>query len=715
MHESITGVIERITFHNEETGYTVVKVRVAKATELITITGKFVHILEGEQIECSGVWSNNPKYGKQFQADSIRTIPPTSLLGIEKYLASGLVAGIGPHFAKRLVKKFGADVFDIIENQPHRLGELEGIGPKRQQQLSQAWSEQKSIRDIIVFLQTYSIGSSRAFRIYKTYGEHAIQQIKKNPYRLAIDINGIGFKTADQLAMQLGIEQNALIRGYAGIYHQLQTASSNGHCGLPKADLLSQTIDLLSMEEERLLVALEHLVSQGQIIYSNELYCLAYLHDIEVKLAQDISRIINTPLPWKSFTVKKSLSSITLSSSQIRALNTAINNKLTIITGGPGVGKTTLVKSVIDAISTTGCKISLAAPTGRAAKRMHQATGMMAKTIHRLLEYNPQIFGFNRNSDNPLEGDLLIIDEASMIDVKLMGQLFQAIPDSMAVLIVGDIDQLPSVGPGAVLADCIKSDRIPKVTLTEIHRQAAESLITVNAHKINQGLMPHSADPGELSDFYIISEIEPEKIYQKIITLLQQRIPNKFNLNPIHDIQVLTPMQKGALGAKQLNTVLQKAQNPNLNLGITKFDQIFAPQDKVLQTVNNYEKNTFNGDLGIIERINNKQLIVNFDNKLVTYEENELDELQLAYATTIHKSQGSEFPAIIIPITMHHFMLLERNLLYTGITRGKKLVVLIGDLKAIKIACKNQKAKDRNTLLCQRLINNIETKAPSML
>jgi exodeoxyribonuclease V alpha subunit len=715
MHESITGVIERITFHNEDNGYTVVKVRVDKASDLITITGKFVHILEGEQIECSGVWSNNPKYGKQFQADSIRTIPPTSLLGIEKYLASGLVAGIGPHFAKRLVKKFGADVFDIIENQPHRLGELEGIGPKRQQQLSQAWSEQKSIRDIIVFLQTYSIGSSRAFRIYKTYGEQAIQQIKKNPYRLAIDINGIGFKTADQLAMQLGIEKDALIRGYAGIYHQLQTASSNGHCGLPKADLLSQTVDLLSMEEKRLLVALEHLISQGQIIYSNELYCLAHLHDIEVKLAQDISRIINTPLPWKSFTVKKSLSSITLSSSQIRALNTAINNKLTIITGGPGVGKTTLVKSVIDAISTTGCKISLAAPTGRAAKRMHQATGMMAKTIHRLLEYNPQIFGFNRNSDNPLEGDLLIIDEASMIDVKLMGQLFQAIPDSMAVLIVGDIDQLPSVGPGAVLADCIKSDRIPKVTLTEIHRQAAESLITVNAHKINQGLMPHSADPGEIGDFYIISEVEPEKIYQKIITLLQQRIPNKFNLNPIHDIQVLTPMQKGALGAKQLNTVLQKAQNPNLNLGITKFDQIFAPQDKVLQTVNNYEKNTFNGDLGIIERINNKQLIVNFDNKLITYEENELDELQLAYATTIHKSQGSEFPAIIIPITMHHFMLLERNLLYTGITRGKKLVVLIGDLKAIKIACKNQKAKDRNTLLCQRLINNIEKKAPSML
>jgi exodeoxyribonuclease V alpha subunit len=715
MHESITGVIERITFHNEDNGYTVVKVRVDKASDLITITGKFVHILEGEQIECSGVWSNNPKYGKQFQADSIRTIPPTSLLGIEKYLASGLVAGIGPHFAKRLVKKFGADVFDIIENQPHRLGELEGIGPKRQQQLSQAWSEQKSIRDIIVFLQTYSIGSSRAFRIYKTYGEQAIQQIKKNPYRLAIDINGIGFKTADQLAMQLGIEKDALIRGYAGIYHQLQTASSNGHCGLPKADLLSQTVDLLSMEEKRLLVALEHLISQGQIIYSNELYCLAHLHDIEIKLAQDISRIINTPLPWKSFTVKKSLSSITLSSSQIRALNTAINNKLTIITGGPGVGKTTLVKSVIDAISTTGCKISLAAPTGRAAKRMHQATGMMAKTIHRLLEYNPQIFGFNRNSDNPLEGDLLIIDEASMIDVKLMGQLFQAIPDSMAVLIVGDIDQLPSVGPGAVLADCIKSDRIPKVTLTEIHRQAAESLITVNAHKINQGLMPHSADPGEIGDFYIISEVEPEKIYQKIITLLQQRIPNKFNLNPIHDIQVLTPMQKGALGAKQLNTVLQKAQNPNLNLGITKFDQIFAPQDKVLQTVNNYEKNTFNGDLGIIERINNKQLIVNFDNKLITYEENELDELQLAYATTIHKSQGSEFPAIIIPITMHHFMLLERNLLYTGITRGKKLVVLIGDLKAIKIACKNQKAKDRNTLLCQRLINNIEKKAPSML
>ena len=709
MHESINGIVERITFHNEENGYTVIKVKTPKSKDLVTITGKCIHILEGEHIQCDGIWNNNPKYGKQFQAELIKTIPPSSLIGIEKYLASGLVEGIGPHFAKRLVKKFGHDVFDIIENHPHRLGELEGIGPKRQKQLSKAWSDQKSIRDIIVFLQSYGIGSSRAFRIYKVYGEQAIQQIKKNPYRLAIDINGIGFKTSDQLAMQLGIEKDALIRGYAGIYHQLQTAASNGHCGLPEEDLLSQTTDLLSMEQDRLLTAIKHLISQGQIVYSNNLYCLSYLHDIEIRLAENISRVMHAPLPWKEFKVKQNkASSFILSKSQIEALNLAINNKLTIITGGPGVGKTTLVKSIIEAIQTTGCKITLTAPTGRAAKRMHQATGMMAKTIHRLLEYNPQIFGFNRNEENPLEGDLLIIDEASMIDVKLMGQLFTAIPDNMAVLIVGDTDQLPSVGPGAVLADLIKSDKIPKITLTEIHRQAAESLITINAHKINQGLMPHSADPGEIGDFYIIAETEPEKIYKKILTLIQTRIPNRFNLDPLHDIQLLTPMQKGALGAKQLNTILQKAQNPNIHLGINKFDQIFAPQDKVLQTVNNYEKNTFNGDLGIIERINNKQLIVNFENRYVTYEENELDELNLAYATTIHKSQGSEFPAIIIPITMHHFMLLEKNLLYTGITRGKKLVILIGDLKAIKIACKNQKSNNRNTLLCHRIINLIE-------
>ena len=703
---TLTGTLARVTFHSDETGYAVLKITPPNSQELLTITGKCVHVLVGEQLECTGHWTTHPQYGKQFQCEHIRNIPPSTQQGIEKYLASGLVDGIGPHFAKRLVKAFGKDVFTVIEETPERLFELEGIGPKRQQQLVKAWSDQKVVRDIIVFLHSHGLGSARAVRIYKTYGDQAVQHIQQNPYRLATDIPGIGFTTADQLAQKLGIQPDALIRGYAGLYHLLQNAATQGHCGLPRTELITTAVKLLDMPEDRLSTALAHLIDQGQVIESENLCCLETLYSIENELAMHLQRIASAPIPWPEIDISAHLAKIAQgqfqpSASQIQALSTVVANKVTIITGGPGVGKTTLTQSIIEIISSTSAHIILAAPTGRAAKRLSQATGREAKTIHRLLAFDPQQFDFSHNQDNPLIGDLLVIDEASMIDVKLMTQLVRAVPDNMAILMVGDVDQLPSVGPGMVLSDMITFSEIATVRLTEIFRQAASSKIIINAHKVNQGLMPDSADPDHLQDFYIIAADDAETVQQKILTIIQERIPKRFQLDPINEVQVLTPMQKGPLGAKQLNILLQKAQNPNLNQAIERFGQRFAPGDKVLQTVNNYDKNVFNGDLGFITRIDTeqRQLIIEFEKKLVTYEFNELDEIQLAYATTIHKSQGSEYPAVVMPMTMAHYMLLERNLLYTGITRGKQLVVLIGERRAIRMAVQTQKAQSRHTRL----------------
>ena len=713
--ETLTGNIERITFHSEDTGFCVLRIKNKQHPQGISITGQCIHPCPGEMIECIGIWMKNPKYGLQFQAESIRTIPPATAEGMEKYLASGLVKGIGAHFAKRLVKAFGDQVFHVIESTPERLTELEGIGPQRQKELVAAWSDQKTVRDIIVFLHSHGLGSIRAVRIYKMYGDQAVNQIQKNPYRLAIDIPGIGFKTADQLAQSIGIESDALIRAYAGLYHTLQTASNSGHCALPTDALIQRTEKLLSIPAERLTIALTHLFSEGTVIEDQGLCFLSELHALECELAEHLQRIAQGPPPWKQHIGPQPLKSIknkiTLSPSQHQALLSALNNKVAIITGGPGVGKTTLIQTIIKVIETTGSPIVLCAPTGRAAKRLNLATQHTAKTIHRLLEFDPTTYGFSRNQTNPLVGDVLIIDEASMIDLKLMTQLLRAVHDTMAVLIVGDADQLPSVGPGALLTDLIQSQQLPTARLTEIFRQAQHSQIILNAHKINQGCMPHSGDPDQLSDFYIIAANTLEDQHRIILSLIQSRIPKRFNFDPIEDIQVLTPMQKGPLGARALNTLLQQAQNPHLAQGIEHHGQRFAIGDKVLQTLNNYDKNIFNGDLGRIEHIDreNKTLHILFETRSIEYGFNELDEISLAYATTIHKAQGSEFPAVILPIAMSHFMLLERHLLYTGVTRGRKLVVLVGERRAIKLATQTDRAGERHTTLAERLQTIFET------
>ncbi|MBM93781.1 MAG: ATP-dependent RecD-like DNA helicase [Legionellales bacterium] len=707
--ETLTGHIESITFHSEETGFSVLKIKTKTHPHPLDVTGQCLKPVPGEHIECTGQWSHHSKYGRQFQCSHIRMIPPSTAEGMEKYLASGLVKGIGAHFAKRLVKAFGDEVFNVIENTPERLKELEGIGPKRQKELVDAWSDQKVIRDIIVFLHSHGLGSARAMRIYKTYGEQAVQHIQQNPYRLALDIPGIGFKTADQLAHQLGIAPDALIRAYAGLYHTLQMASNSGHCALPTETLLIQTETLLSIPYERTEIALKHLLSEGQLIEDQGHCFLREIHELEGELADQLARIqIGTP-PWADQINLNALpinsTTLQLSPSQQNALITALTHKVTIITGGPGVGKTTLVQTILNVIRSTGASLVLCAPTGRAAKRLNTATEHVAKTIHRLLEFDPVTYGFSRHQHHPLEGDVLIIDEASMIDLKLMTQLMRAVHDQMAVIIVGDADQLPSVGPGAVLTDLIQSHCLPTVCLTEIFRQAQHSQIILNAHKINQGYMPHSGDPDQLSDFYLISADTLETQQRIILSLIQSRIPKRFNFDPIEDIQVLTPMQKGPLGARALNTLLQAALNPNTDQGIDRYGQHFAVGDKVLQTLNNYDKQVFNGDLGLIQHIDTTQQVIQvlFDQRSIEYQFNELDELTLAYATTIHKAQGSEFPAVIIPIAMSHFMLLERHLLYTGVTRGRQLVVLVGERRAVKMATQTNQAGARHTQLTSRI------------
>jgi exodeoxyribonuclease V alpha subunit len=714
--DRLAGLVERVTFHNEQNGFCVLRLKVKGERELITLIGHAPVVSPGEYASASGNWVTDREHGRQFRAVFVKIYPPTTLTGIERYLGSGMVKGIGPVYAGKLVKAFGAAVFDVIEQSPERLREIPGIGEVRARKITSGWADQKVIRSIMVFLHAHGVSTSRAVRIFKTYGQGAIEIVQENPYRLAQDIRGIGFLSADTIAQKIGIAKDSPLRAQAGISYALTEASGQGHCGLPYADLVPLAVKLLDIAESIIETAIAQEVADEVLlpdtVEGQACVFLAPLYYAEQSIAAQILRLdaggttlpafeADKAIPW----VEQKLS-IQLADSQKEAIRLALSSKLLVITGGPGVGKTTLVNSILTIMTVKGVKPLLCAPTGRAAKRLSESTGLEAKTIHRLLEINPMNGQFKRNADNPLECDLLVADECSMIDVPLANQLLKAVATRTAVILVGDVDQLPSVGPGQFLTDLIDSGVVPVIRLTEVFRQAATSRIVRSAHQINRGVFPSLPEKGEASDFYLVAAEEPEVIAQTVVDLVQTRLPRKFEVDPIRDIQVLCPMNRGITGARGINQALQAVLNPPGEHSVEKFGNRFSVGDKVMQIENNYDRDVFNGDIGFVTGVDpdEEELAVAFDGRVVSYPFGELDELVLCYATTIHKSQGSEYPVVVIPISTQHYMMLKRNLIYTGITRGKRLVVLVGQKRALAMAVKGKQVERRWSKLKERLV-----------
>ena len=719
---TVEGVLERVTFSNEENAWSVVKLVVPGRADLVTAVGNLLGVQPGENLRLSGRWATDKKYGEQFRVDSYLTVKPATLVGIEKYLGSGLVRGVGKVMAERLVKHFGLQTLEVIDQQSLRLTEVEGIGPVRSERITKAWVEQRQIKDVMVFLQSYGVSTTYAIRIYKQYKDRSIAVVKNNPYRLAIDIFGIGFKSADKIAGHLGISPTSPRRAEAGVLHVLGELSDQGHVFVPRVELVASTAKILEIDPSIIEQGIVDLASEGHVVVeqlgdARQAVFLKSLHTAEAGVAGRIRMLLGNAIRPIQINVERAITwfeeqqGLQLAEEQKEAIGKAVSSKVLVITGGPGTGKTTLVNGIIRILEKKRRRILLAAPTGRAAKRMTETTGREAKTIHRLLEFSPKRMGFERNAENPLEADIVIIDEASMIDTVLAYNVLKALPPQCQLVIVGDVDQLPSVGPGSVLKDIIASGVADVIRLRHIFRQANKSLIIVNAHRVNEGHMPdvlsespEATDP----DFFFVERKEPEEIAAMLKSLVKERIPAKFKLDPINDIQVLTPMHRGVLGAANLNAELQALLNP-AEESLTRGDRTFRIGDKVMQIRNNYDLEVFNGDIGRIVQIDaeEQEVKIEFDERAVTYEHGDLDELVLAYACSIHKSQGSEYPCVVIPIHTQHYMMLQRNLLYTGITRGRRLVVLVGSKRALAIAVKNNKIDDRNTRLAERLRGEI--------
>ena len=743
----IRCVVERITYQNPENGYTILKCRVKDYADLVPVIGNLLDVNVGSVLLVEGNWKVDAKYGRQFVAESWEETLPATVYGMEKYLGSGLIKGVGPKFAKRIVQRFGIDTFAIIEDNVELLIEVDGIGDKRVRMIAESWEKQKEIKNVMLFLQENGVSTSYAAKIYKQYGNDSIPTVKDNPYRLADDIWGIGFRTADQIAQKMGFDKNSFVRLRSGIMYTLSELSNEGHVYAEKQQLIKAASELLEAEAENVIMTMDEMLKKEDLIQekniiktdengnSQEVIYLPPFFFAEVGTASKLRKLATSPATDRLWTglmkaraesgkadlsvdveaIEKKVG-MTYDDVQRDAIRQAATAKVMVLTGGPGTGKTTTTHGIISAYKAYGLKILLAAPTGRAAKRMTEATGLEAKTIHRLLECKPPE-GYKKNEEDPLEGDVLIVDECSMIDIVLMNSLLKAIPQNMRLILVGDIDQLPSVGAGNVLRDIIDSGTFPVIRLTRIFRQAQTSRIIMNAHKINEGKMPDISN-GRNTDFFFMENEDAEAVVPQIVELVKQKLPNYYHVES-QQIQVLTPMQRGVVGATNLNLALQEAINPTEHEvfmrgrgavmmpkdTLRRSGFAFRADDKVMQIKNNYDKEVFNGDIGIIESVDaeNRTLKVNFDNRSIEYDVSELDELVHAYATTIHKSQGSEYPIVVMPILMNHYVMLQRNLIYTGITRAKKVLVIVGTKKALSYAIRNVTVEKRNTLLKERL------------
>lgn len=713
---ALDGVLERIVYANEETAWSVVKIDVPGRREPVTAVGNLLGVQPGESLRLHGEWVRDPKYGEQFRVESYLTIQPTTLQGITRYLGSGLVRGIGKVMADRLVQTFGLDTLDVIENQGDKLRDVDGIGPVRSARIREAWAEQRGIKEVMLFLQSHGVTTSHAIRIYKEYGGRAAAVVRENPYRLALDIFGIGFKSADQIARNLGVDPASPRRAEAGVLHLLRECSEEGHAFCPHEVLLESAEKMLAIDRAIIARAIDTLALTGQAVIETiaadgtRIVYPATLHSAEAAVATLLTRLIETPPKPIRIDADRAIGwfeserGITLAPLQKEAIRRAIEEKVLVVTGGPGTGKTTLINGIIRILEKKGRRILLTAPTGRAAKRMHEATGREAKTIHRLLEFSPKTLSFLRDQNRPLAADLVIVDEFSMVDILLAHSLLKAVHPACQLVVVGDVDQLPSVGPGSILSDLIRSGAVPVVRLNQVFRQAQKSRIVVNAHRVNRGEMPLTEDAATGTDFFFIHREDPEEILASMKFLVAERIPSRFGLDPIDEVQVLTPMHKGLLGAANLNAELQQLLNPS-GESMARGNRVFRAGDKVLQIRNNYNLDVYNGDIGRIARCDviERKIRVRYEDRTVVYDHSDLDEIVLAYACSIHKAQGSEYPCVVIPLHTQHYMLLQRNLLYTGITRGRRLVVLLGSQRALKLAVTNNRLQARCTRLAERL------------
>lgn len=708
--DTVTGSVVSVVFRNDESGYTVCTVRPSEpVAEPFVLVGSCAAIWEGEEITADGAWTRHPQHGRQFQATTITCVTPTSVEGIRRYLASGMIRGVGKELAKRIVDHFGEATLQVIEKESRRLEEVAGIGARRRQQIKVSWVEQRNVRDIMIFLQSHGIGTAQAARIYRQYGPDAIAIVKSNPYRLCADVWGIGFKTADAIAISVGVPRESPARARAGLAYMLQSeADEEGHCFCLEGDLVLHTQELLDIPTETLTAALAEEITQGTVIRdANHIYLRA-LYDAECAVAAGVRHLLRHATRFPPIDAPRALAwaenkiGFHLADTQRTGLLSALQSKVVVITGGPGVGKTTIIRALTEIFQARRLTVALAAPTGRAAKRMSEATGREALTIHRLLKYNPREHIFENNADNPIDADVFILDEMSMVDIRLMSQFLEALPAFASLILVGDTDQLPSVGPGNVLRDIIQSGAVPCTKLDRIFRQDTTGMIVHNAHRVNSGEM--IAGGAGNSDFYFIDTADPDKIVSRMVELMTDRIPKRFGLSPLEDVQVLTPMRRNQLGAENLNAVLQAALNP-VGDTVTRGGTLFRVRDRVMQIRNNYDKDIYNGDIGFIKAADpqSREVVVAFDGRPVKYEYADLDELVHAYACSIHKSQGSEYPAVVLVIHTQHFKLLQRNLLYTGITRGRKLVCIVGSQQAVRMAIRNNLVVERRTGLQDRL------------